>query len=116
MEEAPYQQGCYAKENNVQPCGVVPGDCFLHDPCVPLLRDQVKCTESKLHQEGCSRHRRVEGHEEERAHLPTVVLAVDVENGQHNQVRKQEGYDTAKANPAIPEHCRERNIPNGADE
>src|SRR5438445_11159165 len=61
-------------------------------------------------------HGRVEAGEQEAGHSPAVVLAVDVEDGQHDQVGEDEGKHAAEADAAIPEHRGERDVADRADE
>src|SRR5205085_2100030 len=95
---------------------VVPVHARLDDLRVPLVARQVEALEEELDDEPCGDHRRVEAPEQERGHPPAVVLAVDVEDREHDQVGEDEREDAAEADPAVPEDRRERHVPDRADE
>src|SRR5439155_18617029 len=81
-----------------------------------LVGNQPEPLESEFDDKTGGNHRQVEGREQEPGHAPAVVLAVDVENWQDDQVSEDEGEDAAEADAAVPEHRRQWNVANRADE
>src|SRR6266567_1479604 len=45
--------------------------------------------------------------------FPAIVFAVDVKDGQDNQVCEDETDDSAEANATPPQHCCQRHVANG---
>lgn len=49
-------------------------------------------------------------------HSEPLVFSADVEHGKDDQVSEDKGDHAAKADPTVPEHSRERDVPYRADE
>ena len=61
-------------------------------------------------------HSDVKGGEEEAGHLQTVILAIDVQDREDDQVGEDKGDYAAEADPAVPQHRRQWNVTDRADE
>ena len=116
LEESDHEDGRQEKEQNVEDRRVIERDVSLHDLGVPRRRNEPERIEHNIDHEPGDGHRRVEGHEQEQADLPAVVLPVDVEDGEHDQVGEDERDHSTEADPPVPEDGRQRHVPDGTDE
>src|SRR5690349_269010 len=100
-DEPDEQDGGHHQEDDVEPCGVVPGDALLHHHRPTMLRNQICGAEKDFDQIAGTDHGGVETSEQDKHHFCSVVLAVDVQNGKHEQVGIDECDDTTEADPAV---------------
>src|ERR1700751_5568098 len=61
-----------------------------------IQRDEIEGAEHAIDNRCSNRHRDIEGDKQERGHLQSIIFSVDVQNRQNDQVRENEGDDTAE--------------------
>src|SRR5260370_38012791 len=79
-----------------------------------LLWNQMECSKNEFHRQRGQGHRHVEDSKQENTDLQTIVSAIEVQNGQHNEIREKESHNSTKADAAIPKNCGKRDISYGA--
>jgi len=89
---------------------------WLHDHRYALSRHEAHRFERKLDHEPGDHHGSIRGRKEEEHHPNAVVLAVDVQDRHHDQIREDERDDAAEADAAIPQHGSQRHVPDRAHE
>jgi hypothetical protein len=107
----PHQKSRDEKKSNIEPRRVIPRDGRLDDARLMLAGDETKDAEQSFDNNGSDGHRDIECDEQERGHLQPVVLAVDVEDRQHDQVGEDEGDHAAEADAPVPQHRGKRDVP-----
>src|SRR4029077_3588102 len=73
------------------------------------------CFEKQFNQERCDDHGDIKDADDEASDFPAIILAVDVDDGQHEQVSVNERDDATEADAAVPKHCSQRNIAYGTN-
>lgn len=81
-----------------------------------MRRNESERLEEELDDECRSGHGGIERCQQKYRYPPAVVLSMDVEHRQHDQVGINEGDRSTEADAAIPQHRRERNVADRADE
>src|SRR2546425_12071914 len=93
---------CYDQEDDIKHRGIVPLDALSDSNNIAVLWDKPKRLKQKFDHVSSRCHRDVKGHQNIAHHFPTIVFAINVENGKNYQVGKDEADDTTKANSASP--------------
>src|SRR5215470_15456793 len=89
------QHGCQNQKDDIEDRGVVPLDPLRESSNIAVLWNDAKRIEKELYNIAGGCHRNVEGEQDVAHHPPAIVLAVNVEDGQDDQVRENETDDTA---------------------
>ena len=76
---------------------------------------QAEQLKQQADQQAGERHRRVGDHQQVKGHPPTVVLPVDVDDGDDDQVGKDKRDHAAEADSPVPEHRGQRDVADRAD-
>src|SRR6266849_4114984 len=97
-----HKQCCQHEKNDIEHGCIVPLDALGNGDNVPILWNNPKRLKQELDNVSCCCHRDVKGHQNIAHHFPTVVFAINVQNGKNNQIGKDEADDTTKANSASP--------------
>src|SRR5579875_1903029 len=114
-DEADHKDGGENKEENVEDGGIVPVYAPGNGNDVAMLWNDAEGREQEFDNVACCRHGDVKREQDVAHNLPAVVFAIDVENGQDNQVGEDKADHTAKADAAAPEHSRQWHVANRAD-
>src|SRR3954453_6964190 len=117
-EETPDEHGRDSQGDDVEPGRHAQGEGnagALHLR-IPLLRHEAEGVEEEADHEPRRHHRRAEGREQEGGHPEPVVAAIDVEEGEDDEVGEEERDPAAEADPAVPEDGGERHVADRADE
>src|SRR6266536_2967710 len=103
-DEADHQDCRQHQKDDIEHSGIVPVDTLGKSNHVTILWDDPKRRKQELDDIASGSHSDIEGHENIAHHLPSIIFAVDVQNGQNDQIGKDEADDPAEADPTPPEH------------
>ena len=115
-EEAKEKKRAEDEEYEVENGGVVPGDGCIHDGELVVDGDEMQRGEDGFYDESGTGHGEVEGDGEEGGDFESVVLAVDVEDGEDEEVREEEANNSAEADATVPKDGGEGDVADRADE
>ena len=110
-EESDHKHATNYEKNRVKNGRVIKVHGRFHNLGISLPWNPPGQLEPEFDHEGAGKHGGIKGRQEEPHHFPSVVLAVDVEDRNDDQVREDEGDDTSKTDPSVPQHPGQGNVP-----
>src|SRR5690242_1913441 len=101
-DKADYHHSCQHKKDDIQDRRVVPLYSLCDRNNIAILWDNIQRAEKELYNIPSCYHSYIEGDKNVNHHLPTVIFAINVKDGQGNQVCKDKTHHAAKTNAAPP--------------
>src|SRR5579884_1850138 len=113
--EADYHPSGQDEKKDIKDGCVVPLYALGNGDDVAVLWHKAQRLEEDFDDIARQYHRDVECHQNVAHNLPAIVFAVDVEDGQDNQIGKDEADNASETDAAAPENRRQRHIADRAD-
>ena len=110
VQKAPSEQCGHHQKDDIEPGRVVPTNGFLGEMEGPFVGNEMQKTEYELDCQRRCGHGKIKGESQECRHLQSVVFAIDIENGQYDEIGEEEGDHAAEADAAAPQHGCQRNV------
>src|SRR5579859_1057237 len=105
-EKANDEDGCQQEEDDIENAGIVPLHSFCDRHHIAVLWYDAERLDQELDDVARGCHRDVECQQDVAHDAPAIIFAVNVKNGQDNQVGKNETDHTTKADAASPQDSR----------